>query len=84
MSFDNIRCTHAPVLELPLPCLVYSKLHYVIAFLLDSEYSESSGDSRVSVGTPELQLLNIFINVLSVCRKPVDCLQSEFRECSED
>ena len=54
------------------------------SLLLDSEYSESSGDSRVSVGTPKLQLSNTFINVLSLCKKHVDHLPSEFRECFED
>ena len=38
------------------------------SLLLDSEYSECSGDLRVSVGTPELQLINTFINVLSLCK----------------
>ena len=52
--------------------------------LLDSEYSESSGDLRVSVGTPELQLSSTFINVLSLCKKHVDRLPSKFRECFED
>ena len=54
------------------------------SLLLDSEYSKSSGNSRVSAGTPELQLSNMFINVLSLCKKHVDRLPSEFRECSED
>ena len=36
------------------------------AFLLNSEYSESSSDSRVSAGTPELKMSNTFINALSV------------------
>ena len=54
------------------------------SLLLDSEYSESSSDSHFSVGTPELQLSNTFINVLSLGMKHVDRLPSKFRECSED
>ena len=52
--------------------------------LLTRDYRESSHYSRSSVGNPHLKMLNTFINALCLCRKPVDHLHSEFRECSED
>ena len=64
--------------------LSLSKTVLCDSLLLDSEYSEISGDSHVSVGTPKLQLSNTFINVLSLSMMHVERLPGEFRECSED
>ena len=56
-----------------------SKHYLFVDFaMLTHDYRECSRYSRSSVGTPELKVLNTFINALSVCRKPVDHLQSEF------
>ena len=51
-SFDNIRCTRAPVLELPPLCLDLLKTALCDSLLLNSEYSESSRDSRVQSEIP--------------------------------
>ena len=52
--------------------------------MLTRDHRECSHYSRISVGTPELQLSNMFINVLSLVMMHVECLPSEFRECFED
>ena len=52
--------------------------------MLTHDYRECSRYSRISVGTPELQLSNTFNNVLSLSMVHVEHLPSEFRECSED
>ena len=59
-------------------------IYFVDFAMLTRDYREYSRYSRSSVGTPELKISNTFIDALNVCRKPVDHLQSEFRECSED
>ena len=68
----------------PTTVLSLSETVLYDSLLLDSKYSKSFGDSRVSAGTPELQLSNKFINVLSLSMMHVEHLPSEFRECSED
>ena len=52
--------------------------------MLTRDYRECSRYSCVTVGTPELQLSNMFSNVLSLGMVSVVRLPSEFRECSED
>ena len=80
-SFNKIFCICVLVLELPTQW--FKALSFEFA-MLTRDYRESSCYLRSSVGTAELKMLNTFINALSLCRKPVDCLHSEFRECSED
>ena len=82
VSFEKIFCICILVLELPTQW--FKALSFVDFAMLTRDYRQCSRYSRSSVGTPELKMLNTFINVLSVCRKLVDRLQSEFRECSED
>ena len=69
---------------LELPTQWFKALAFVEFAMLTRDYRESSRYSRSSVGTPELKMSNMPINVLSVCRKYVDRLQREFRECPED
>ena len=69
---------------LELPTQWFKALAFVEFAMLTRDYRESSHYSRSSVGTPELKMSNTFINALSLCRKHVDHLPSEFRECSED
>ena len=57
---------------------------FVDFVMLTCDYRECSHYSHISVGTPELQLSNMFSNVLSLGMVHVECLPSEFRECSED
>ena len=52
--------------------------------MLTRDYRECSRYSRISVGTPELQLSNTFTNVSSLGMVHVERLPSKFRECSED
>ena len=81
-SFEKTLCICVLVLELPTQWL--KALSFVDFAMLTHDYRECSRYSRSSFGTPELKMSNTFINVLNVCRKPVDRLQSEFRECCED
>ena len=81
-SFEKILCIRVLVLELPTQW--FKALSSDDFAMLTRDYRECSRYSRCSVGTPELKMSNTFINVLSVCRKPVDCLRSKFRECYED
>ena len=81
-SFEKIFCIHLLVLELPTQW--FKAFSFVDFAMLTRDYRECSRYSRSSVGTPELKMSNTLINVLSVCRKYVDHLQSEFGECSED
>ena len=81
-SFAKIFCIRVLVLELPTQW--FKALSFVDFAMLTRDYREYSRYSRSSVGNPDLKMLNTFIDALNVCRKPVDRLQSEFRECSED
>ena len=81
-SFEKILCIRVLVLELPTQW--FKALSFVDFAMLTRDYRECSRYLRSSVGTPELIMLNTFINVLSLCKRHVDRLQSEFRECSED
>ena len=81
-SFEKIFCIRVLVLELPTQW--FKALSFVDFAMLTHDYRECSHYSRGSVGTPELKMSNTFIDVLSVCRKHVDRLPSDFRECSED
>ena len=81
-SFEKIFCIRVLVLELPTQW--FKALSFVDFAMLTRDYRECSRYSHSSVGTPELKVLNTFINALSLCRKPVDRLPSEFRECSEE
>ena len=76
VSFEKIFCILILVLELPTQ--QFKALSFVDFAMLTRDYQECSRYSRSSVGTPELKMLNTFINVLSACRKLVDRLQSEF------
>ena len=69
---------------LELPTQWFDALSFVDLSMLTCDYRECSRYSHSSVGTPELKMSNMFINVLSLCKKHVDRLLSEFRECSED
>ena len=69
---------------LELPTQWFKALSFVEFAMLTRDYRECSHYSHISVGTPELKMSNMFINVLSLCNKHVDRLPSEFRECSED
>ena len=75
--FKTLEYSHTSV-GTPTTMLSLSKTVLCDSLLLDSEYSESSGDSCVSAGTPELQLSNTFINVLSLSMMHVERLPSEF------
>ena len=81
-SFDNILYIRVLVLELPTQW--FNALSFVDFAMLTRDYRECSRYSRSSVGTPELQLSNTFINVLSLSMMHVERPPSEFRECSED
>ena len=81
-SFEKVFCIRVLVLELPTQW--FKALSFVDFAMLTRDYRECSRYSRSSVGTPELKMSNTFIDALNVCRKPVDRLQSEFLECSED
>ena len=76
VSFAKIFCICVLVLELPTQW--FKALSFVDFAMLTRDYRECSCYSRSSVGTPELKMLNTFINALSLCRKPVDRLSSEF------
>ena len=52
--------------------------------MVTRDYRECSRYSRISAGTPKLQLSNTFINVLSLSMMHVERLPREFRECPED
>ena len=52
--------------------------------MLTRDYRECSHYSRVTVGTPELQLSYTFSNVSSLGMVHVEPLSSKFQECSED
>ena len=82
VSFAKIFCIHVLVLELPTQW--FKALAFVEFAMLTCDHRESFRYSRSSVGTPKLKMSNTFINVLSLCKKHVDCLPSEFQECSED
>ena len=69
---------------LELPTQWFKALSFVEFAMLTRNYRECSHYSRSSVGTPELKMSNTFINVLSLSMKHVECLPSEFQECSED
>ena len=72
MSFAKIFCIRVLVLELPTQW--FKALAFVEFAMLTRDYRESSRYSRSSVGTPELKMLNTFINVLSLCKRHVDRL----------
>ena len=75
-SFDNIL--HIRVLVLELPAQWFKALPLLIFAMLTHDYRECSRYSRVTVGTPELQLSNTFSNVLSLGMVSVGRLPSEF------
>ena len=52
--------------------------HYLMNAMLTRDCRECSRYSRSSAGAPELKMSNTFIDALNVCRRPVDCLHSEF------
>ena len=81
-SFEKIFCIRVLVLELPTQW--FKALSFVEFAMLTRDYRECSHYSRSSVSTPELKMSNTFIDVLSLCKRHVDRLPSEFRECSED
>ena len=81
-SFEKIFCICVLVLELPTQW--FKALSFVEFAMLTHDYRECSHYLRSSVGTPKLKMSNTFINVLSLCKKHVHHLPSEFPECSED
>ena len=66
------------------PNTMFQSIIFVDFAMVTRDYRECSHYSRISVGTPELQLSNTFINVLGLIMMHVERLPSEFRECAED
>ena len=77
-SFTNIHCIHAPVVELPTPSYACHKKTSTLSSttfeVRTREYSESSLNLRISVGTPKQKTR---LNALTQCI----CIESMLDVC---